>query len=315
MGRIEFLKKMVYCPSCGEFNEPDANFCKRCGQRLPPVGMPDSRIENFTNEVKAIGRKAADTLEESFRQVGEGIKKEQSSQRAVSWSDATFGVLGPLVWSVLGLLMLLAVIGLFLGLGEPHSVLDHIGNLLLENLLLIFVLTLLLSYSSYASRNYPSFRWLNPLSAAAGIVFALWIAIEITIIISADQNIDFLVDLGKMMRGLLVFVFVIVLVAGYLSLVMSASRPVEKNMESQTEITYAGADGTDGYARFQHRRLYRSSVNRVIAGVCGGIAEYTGIDPTIVRVLWVIGLILSFGTAVIAYLICWIVIPPDPRQH
>lgn len=302
---------MVYCPSCGEFNEVDARFCKRCGQRLPSAEGFDRQIENFAHEIKSIGRKAADTLEESFGQAKESLKGVQPPHQSVSWSDATFGVLGPLVWSVLGLLMLLAVIGLFLGVGEPRSVLDRIGDLLLENLLLIFVLTLLLAYSSYASRNYPFFRWLNPLSAAAGIVFALWIAIEVTIIISADQNIDFLVDLGKIMRGLLVFVFVIILVAGYLSLVMSASRPVDKNSTSPPE----GTSVRGRYTGFQHRRLYRSSVNKIIGGVCGGIAEYTGVDPTIVRVLWIIGLILSFGTAVIAYLICWIVIPPDPGQH
>ncbi|MGI6148448.1 MAG: PspC domain-containing protein [Firmicutes bacterium] len=56
-----------------------------------------------------------------------------------------------------------------------------------------------------------------------------------------------------------------------------------------------------------HKRLRRSR-DRKIAGVCGGIAEYLGIDPTIVRLIWLIALLL-YGTGFWAYVICWIVIP------
>ena len=57
------------------------------------------------------------------------------------------------------------------------------------------------------------------------------------------------------------------------------------------------------------RKLYRSS-NRIVAGVCSGIAEYFGIDPTIVRAIWALLTVLTFGVGgIIAYIICWIVIP------
>jgi phage shock protein PspC (stress-responsive transcriptional regulator) len=59
------------------------------------------------------------------------------------------------------------------------------------------------------------------------------------------------------------------------------------------------------------RRLYRSRTDRKIAGVCGGLAEYLGIDPVIPRILWVV-LALGAGLGIIAYLICWIVIPEAP---
>ena len=55
------------------------------------------------------------------------------------------------------------------------------------------------------------------------------------------------------------------------------------------------------------KRLYRSKENRKIAGVCGGIAEYFNIDPTIVRILWV--LFALMGAGVIAYIVGWIIIP------
>jgi phage shock protein C len=56
------------------------------------------------------------------------------------------------------------------------------------------------------------------------------------------------------------------------------------------------------------KKLYRSRKSRVIGGVCGGIAEYLNADPTLIRVLWVIGS-LMWGAGVFAYLICWLIIP------
>ena len=56
------------------------------------------------------------------------------------------------------------------------------------------------------------------------------------------------------------------------------------------------------------KRLYRSTTNRKIAGVCGGLGDYFGIDPTILRIIW-IALALGAGMGVIAYIIFWIVVP------
>jgi phage shock protein C len=56
------------------------------------------------------------------------------------------------------------------------------------------------------------------------------------------------------------------------------------------------------------KRLYRSKKDRMIGGVCGGIAEYFKIDPTIIRILAII-IALTYGTGLLAYLIAWIIIP------
>jgi phage shock protein PspC (stress-responsive transcriptional regulator) len=57
-------------------------------------------------------------------------------------------------------------------------------------------------------------------------------------------------------------------------------------------------------------KLYRSSSNRIIAGVCGGIAEWLGWSPTLVRVLYVVGSILSVAfPGILVYIILWIVMP------
>lgn len=55
------------------------------------------------------------------------------------------------------------------------------------------------------------------------------------------------------------------------------------------------------------KRLYRSRDQRMISGVCGGLAEYINLDPTIIRLLWVIFGITGVG--VLAYIIALIVVP------
>lgn len=59
------------------------------------------------------------------------------------------------------------------------------------------------------------------------------------------------------------------------------------------------------------KKLYRKEEGKIIAGVCGGIAEYFNIDPTIVRVVWAL-ISASGGAGLLAYLICALVIPVKP---
>ena len=62
------------------------------------------------------------------------------------------------------------------------------------------------------------------------------------------------------------------------------------------------------------KRLYKSGKNKVLCGVCGGIAEDFNIDPTLVRLAWVL---LGFmgGSGLLAYIIASIVIPVNPDQQ
>ena len=59
------------------------------------------------------------------------------------------------------------------------------------------------------------------------------------------------------------------------------------------------------------KKLYRSRTNRMLVGVCGGVAEYFNIDPTVVRVIWAVASIFAFA-GVIAYVVCAFVIPEKP---
>ncbi|WP_189440329.1 PspC domain-containing protein [Rhodanobacter panaciterrae] len=56
------------------------------------------------------------------------------------------------------------------------------------------------------------------------------------------------------------------------------------------------------------KRLCRSRSNRTLAGVCAGIADYYGWDPTLVRVAWIV-LTLLGGSGILLYLIMWLVMP------
>ena len=59
------------------------------------------------------------------------------------------------------------------------------------------------------------------------------------------------------------------------------------------------------------KKLYRSNKDKKLAGVCGGLAEYLGMDATIIRVIWVL-LALFVGCGLLAYIICALIIPQDP---
>ena len=60
------------------------------------------------------------------------------------------------------------------------------------------------------------------------------------------------------------------------------------------------------------RRVYRSKKNRVLAGICGGIAEYFDVDPVFVRLLLVLLVLMGFA-GIILYLVAWLIIPENPN--
>lgn len=62
-----------------------------------------------------------------------------------------------------------------------------------------------------------------------------------------------------------------------------------------------------------NNKLYKSNSNKMIAGVCGGIAEYFNVDPTLVRLAWVVFALFA-GSGLLAYIIFAIVIPDINRS-
>lgn len=59
------------------------------------------------------------------------------------------------------------------------------------------------------------------------------------------------------------------------------------------------------------KKLYRSKKDRMLFGVCGGVAEYWGVDPALVRILWIYFTLLGIAPGVIAYLAAWLMVPEE----
>jgi phage shock protein C len=60
-----------------------------------------------------------------------------------------------------------------------------------------------------------------------------------------------------------------------------------------------------------YKRVFRSRKDRILGGVCGGIANYFNIDPVLVRILWVIAMFV-YGFGFLGYIVAWIIIPEEP---
>ena len=61
------------------------------------------------------------------------------------------------------------------------------------------------------------------------------------------------------------------------------------------------------------KKLYRSFTDKKLAGVCGGLAEYLGMDSTIIRLIW--ALLIFSGVGLVAYIVAALVIPNPPVQY
>ena len=60
------------------------------------------------------------------------------------------------------------------------------------------------------------------------------------------------------------------------------------------------------------KKLFLSTDDRKIGGICGGIGEYLERDPTVIRILFILLVLFSFGFAIFAYLAMWLIIPKKP---
>ncbi|MDQ4051160.1 MAG: PspC domain-containing protein [Actinomycetota bacterium] len=58
-----------------------------------------------------------------------------------------------------------------------------------------------------------------------------------------------------------------------------------------------------------HKRLTRNTDDKLLGGVCSGVADYLGVDVTLVRLLTVVGAVFGLGSLVIAYVVAWLLVP------
>ena len=79
---------------------------------------------------------------------------------------------------------------------------------------------------------------------------------------------------------------------------------------STNNSTFAALNEMKGQK--MNKKLYRSIANKKLCGVCGGIGEYLDLDPTIVRILWIVFAFLG-GCGLLAYIICAIIMPTQDQ--
>ncbi len=60
------------------------------------------------------------------------------------------------------------------------------------------------------------------------------------------------------------------------------------------------------------KKLYRSNTDKMIAGVCGGLAHYFGVDPTIVRLIFALLVFFGVGSGIVLYIVLALIMPLDP---
>ena len=65
----------------------------------------------------------------------------------------------------------------------------------------------------------------------------------------------------------------------------------------------------------EEKRITRPRKDRIIAGVCAGIGRYFDIDPNIIRVVWIILTVVSFGVGIIAYIAAWLLFPEESEAE
>ncbi len=94
-----------------------------------------------------------------------------------------------------------------------------------------------------------------------------------------------------------------------------AARTDTSNASPRSLPTYPHALGHDqrrARKPYTDRKLTRSRDDRLLGGVCGGIAAFVGTSGTTVRLLYVLSVLLSVGTTAVGYLLLWLLLPPQP---
>jgi len=267
--------------------------------------------------VKPVSRRNVDHFAEEVEDLGERIGRrfEYTGEKCDTWFCRTFGVVGPLISSVFGLLifaLIVWVIGFVNFSGS--SFLLTIRSFLMTNIGLFFLIFLFFSYSSYFSKiNRKSYAPFSPLVAAVGIGILLWIMGNIFSMVGDYTGVFMLSQAGLFLTGNGLFqVFFLVLLIAYVVYFvrLSLGQPLIREERIVMKKPAAARPSEKGP---EIRRLYRSANDKILGGVCGGIGEYLGVDPVIIRLLWVIAC-FAWGFGILAYIIAWIIIPRNPNH-
>lgn len=295
---------MIVCPKCGKSNSDQASFCQHCGEKLTQKTSKsqfEQNMDHFGEEVDHLGKK----IEASFEDAGKRIE---------TWYDKTFGVFGPVLSALIAFIIIFIVIKALTFFGSNRPWMLDISGFLEPLLLLFLIIFLLSSYSEYFTRKLKPFRFVSPIIGAIIFIVWFWVAINILSIIASAFNFSIVQTLTDLFEALIVPLAILILLLGYIGIITSTKQqPHGGRIHHQHVHNESGS-----YQRMNgegYKRLYRSGTDRLVGGVLGGLAEYLNVDPTIIRILYVLLLFASFGFMILAYLIAWILIPRNPSDR
>ena len=295
---------MKNCPSCHKSNPDEAVFCQQCGFKFNGESKTkfEQNMENFGKEVEQIGKR----IEASFEKTGKQVE---------TWYDKTFGVFGPVLSALIAFVILFILINIFSFFGRTRPWMLEISTFL-ESLLIIFlVIFFLSSFSNYFSKKFQLFRFVSPIIGAIVFMVWFWVGINILAIVAYQFNLELIQTFTDFFEVLIFPIALLILLIGYLGVITSMKQDTDKEqrfhetVKRETQSSEAETDFQENY-----KRLYRSGKDKILGGVLGGLAEYLNIDPTIIRVLYVILLFCSMGFIILAYLVGWIIIPRNPNH-
>jgi phage shock protein C len=258
-------------------------------------GRFEEGIENFAEEMEHMGKK----LE---RRIDSSARKHQNNWN--SHKDSV-GVMSPILSSMLSLILMALFIWV-LGFVNPAVNSQFLVNLrafFIINLGLLFAVSVFMSFSKYFSRRKPKeYELFAPICMGVNVAFAFWIIGNLISLAGLSYYMPafgsisaFLVSSSYWFFGAFVFigyiVFMVKLLTGSIETKEIHHMPSKKNV----------------------KRLYRSGREKILGGVCGGIAEYLEVDPVLIRLIWVAGT-FAFGSGILLYIIAWIIIPRNPNH-
>jgi ribosomal protein L40E len=208
---------MVYCSKCGAKNDDNAEFCSKCGKKMFTYNKKD-KFEKQAKKTEKLIEEKAEQFGEAIEKAGKRfeLKMENTFKDFQKWYDNKFKIIGPLIWSFLGLIILRFIILLFKN-ADDIDVLMEIGDFLYSYLLILFGLMLLNTYNSYFNRVYKKqYRLVSPAVSVISFVISLWIISKIFIILDTNLDIAILTTIANFINNYIILIFVIVLLLSYI---------------------------------------------------------------------------------------------------
>lgn len=276
------------------------------------------QARQFGKEAEALGKKLGKKGEEfgkRFEKHGEsfGKKVEKHGDECCGRDYRPFSAAGLILSIIVGILGLAISIWALdiLAQRTGSAVLYELHDFLFFNIGAFILIFLFSSALTHFSRYCRTGRvLLSPLSSAFGITVFFWIASSIMLIDGGITTSPVIYAVAQYMKSNLMGIFLFFLMLGYFFLLIQliVRELITKPYHRITEMEQRHISNS------RVKRLYRSGNDRIIGGVCGGIAEYFGVDPVPIRLIWVI-LALAGGSGVLLYMIAWLIIPRNPNHR